>query len=79
MGGLYDVDFAIAEDAGDGISFRRAWADQLMVAAPARHPILAHQHVPPEEVLRYPLARCDPAICEGHARLVDRASCRFKT
>src|SRR5256885_11953069 len=49
---------------------RPAWEDELMVAVPARHPVLAHKHVPLEEVLRYPLALCDPAICEGHARQV---------
>src|SRR2546428_9305552 len=53
-------------------SVRPAWEDELMVAVPARHPVLAHKHVPLEEVLRYPLALCDPAICEGHARQVDR-------
>lgn len=69
---LYDVGFSMAEDVGDGIEARRAWEDELMVAVPARHPVLAHKHVPLEEVLRYPLALCDPAICEGHARQVDR-------
>jgi len=69
---LYDVGFSMAEDVGDGIVVRRAWEDELMVAVPARHPVLAHKHVPLEEVLRYPLALCDPAICEGHARQVDR-------
>lgn len=69
---LYDVGFSMAEDVGDGIVARRAWEDELMVAVPARHPVLAHKHVPLEEVLRYPLALCDPAICEGHARQVDR-------
>ncbi len=43
-----------------------------MVAAPARHPLLAFKKVPLEEVLRYPLTLGDPAACEGHARQVDR-------
>ncbi|HEY1092725.1 MAG TPA: LysR substrate-binding domain-containing protein, partial [Burkholderiaceae bacterium] len=29
-------------------------------------------------VLRYPLALCDPAICEGHARQVDRVLQRYE-
>jgi len=49
-----------------------------MVAVPARHPVLAHKHVPLEEVLRHPLALCDPAICEGHARQVDRVLQRYE-
>lgn len=60
---LYDVGFSMAEEVGDGIVVRPAWEDELMVAVPARHPVLAHKHVPLEEVLRHPLALCDPAIC----------------
>lgn len=75
---LYDVGFSMAEEVGDGIVVRPAWEDELMVAVPARHPVLAHKHVPLEEVLRYPLALCDPAICEGHARQVDRVLQRYE-
>ena len=69
---LYDAGFSMAEDAGDGILVTPAWEDELMVAVPARHPVLAFKQVPLEEVLRYPLVLGDPAICEGHARQVDR-------
>lgn len=69
---LYDAGFSMAEDAGDGIAATPAWEDELMVAVPARHPLLAFKKVPLEEVLGYPLALGDPAICEGHARQVDR-------
>lgn len=62
----------MAEDAGDGIVVTPAWEDELMVAVPARHPLLAFKKVPLEEVLRYPLTLGDPAVCEGHARQVDR-------
>lgn len=75
---LYDVGFSMAEEVGDGIVVRRAWQDELVVAVPARHPVLAHKQVPLEEVLRYPLALCDPAICEGHARQVDRVLHRYE-
>ncbi len=75
---LYDIGFSMAEEVGDGIVARRAWEDELMVAVPARHPVLAHKNVPLEEVLRYPLALCDPAICEGHARQVDRVLHRYE-
>lgn len=69
---LYDAGFSMAEEVGDGIVVSRAWEDELMLAVPARHPMLAYKHVPLEEVLRHPLALCDPAVCEGHARQVDR-------
>jgi len=69
---LYDAGFSMAEDAGDGIVVTPAWEDELMVAVPARHPVLAFKQVPLKEVLRYPLALGDPANCEGHARQVDR-------
>lgn len=69
---LYDAGFSMAEDTGDGIVVTPAWEDELMVAVPSRHPVLAFKQVPLKEVLRYPLALGDPAICEGHARQVDR-------
>ena len=69
---LYDAGFSMAEDAGDGIVVSHAWDDELMVEVPARHPVLAFKQVPLKEVLRYPLALGDPAVCEGHARQVDR-------
>lgn len=69
---LYDVGFSMAEDGGDGILVTLAWEDELMVAVPARHPVLAFKQVPLKEVLRYPLALGDPAVCEGHARQIDR-------
>ena len=69
---LYDVGFSMAEDGGDGILVTPAWEDELMVAVPARHPVLAFKQIPLEEVLRYPLVLGDPAVCEGHARQVDR-------
>jgi len=62
----------MADEVGDGILVELAWEDELMVAVPARHPVLSHKQIPLEEVLRYPLVLGDPAICEGHARQVDR-------
>ena len=69
---LYDAGFSMAEDGGDGILVTPAWEDELMVAVPTRHSLLAHKRVPLEEVLRHPLVLGDPAVCEGHARQVDR-------
>jgi DNA-binding transcriptional LysR family regulator len=69
---LYDAGFSMADEAGDGIIAEPAWEDELMVAVPARHPLLAYKRVPLDEVLRHPLVLGDPAICEGHARQIDR-------
>lgn len=62
----------MAEKVGDGIVTSRAWDDELMVAIPIRHPVLAYKHIPIEELSRYPLALGDPAVCEGHALQVGR-------
>ena len=69
---LYDVGFAQSDEVGDCIVAEPVWSDPLMVAVPARHPLLAHKCIPLEEVLRYPLVLFDPQVCEGHARQVDR-------
>lgn len=59
---LYDVGFAQSDDVGDGLVAEAAWSDPLMVAVPARHPLLRHKRIPLEEVLRYPLVLCDPNV-----------------
>ena len=69
---LYDVGFAQSDEVGDGIVTLPAWSDALMVAVPARHPLLAHKRIPLDELLRYPLVLCDPQVCEGHAKHVER-------
>ncbi|MCY0316722.1 LysR family transcriptional regulator [Pseudomonas aeruginosa] len=69
---LYDVGFAQSDEVGDGVVTIPAWSDALMAAVPARHPLLAHKRIPLEELLRYPLVLCDPQVCEGHAKHVDR-------
>lgn len=69
---LYDVGFAQAEEVGDGIVAESVWSEALMVAVPARHPLLAHKCIPLKEVLRYPLVLCDPQVYEGCARQIDR-------
>ncbi|ELV3007891.1 MULTISPECIES: LysR family transcriptional regulator [Gammaproteobacteria] len=69
---LFDVGFAQSDEVGDGIVALPVWSDALMVAVPARHPILSHKRIPLDEVLRYPLVMCDPVVCEGHARQIAR-------
>ncbi|HFZ2534588.1 TPA: LysR family transcriptional regulator, partial [Pseudomonas aeruginosa] len=69
---LYDVGFAQSDEVGEGIAAEAVWSDPLMVAVPARHPLLKHKRIPLEEMMRYPLVMCDPIACEGHARQVER-------
>ncbi len=69
---LYDVGFAQSDDVGDGITAIPVWSDALMVAVPARHPLLAHKRIPLDELLRYPLVLCNPQVCEGHAKHIER-------
>lgn len=69
---LYDVGFAQSDEVGEGIAAQAVWRDPLMVAVPARHPLLRHKRIPLEEMMRYPLVLCDPRVCEGHARQVER-------
>ncbi len=71
-GELYDLGFAQSDEVGEGIIAVPVWSDPLMVAVPARHPLLSHKQIPLEELLRYPLVLCDAVACEGHARQVER-------
>ena len=69
---LYDVGFSQSDEVGEGITAEAVWSDVLMVAVPARHPLLRHKRIPLEDVLRHPLVLCDPQVCEGYTRQVDR-------
>lgn len=69
---LYDVGLAQSNEVGDGIVAEPVWSDPLMVAVPARHPLLSYKRIPLSEVLRYPLVLCDPLACEGFSRQIDR-------
>lgn len=69
---LYDIGFAQSGDVGDGLIAEAVWAEELAVAVPSRHPLLAHKHLALEEVIRYPLVLCDPKAYEGQAMQVER-------
>ncbi|MDR2154054.1 MAG: LysR family transcriptional regulator [Burkholderiaceae bacterium] len=68
----YDAGFAQSNEVGESLTAEPVWADPLMVAVPARHPLLTFKRIPLEEVLRYPLVMCDAQIYEGHARQIER-------
>ena len=69
---LYDAGFALAEDVDDGIVAEPVWQDALVVAVPARHPLLAYKRVPLHEVVTHPLVLCHPDVCEGCSRQLER-------
>lgn len=69
---LFDAGFAQSDDVGDGITAQPVWHDPLVVAVPARHPILEHRRIPLDEVLRYPLVLCHPEAFAGFWRQVKR-------
>lgn len=69
---LYDAGFARSDEVGEGIVAEPVWHDPLMVAVPARHPLMTYKRIPLQEVLRYPLVLGDPQICEGYARQIER-------
>ncbi len=62
---MFDIGFAQSDEVGDGLVAEPVWSDPLVVAVPARHPLLSYRRVPLEEVVRYPLVLCDPQVCEG--------------
>lgn len=67
---LYDAGFAQSAEVGDGLIALQIWSEPMLVAVPARHPLLAYKRLPLDEVLRYPLVLCDPDACEGCSQQV---------
>lgn len=69
---LYDAGFSQAVDVGEDIVVQPVWSDPLVIAVPARHPLLARKRIALEELIRYPLVLCHPEICEGCYRQIER-------
>lgn len=69
---LYDAGFSQSSEVGETLLSTPAWSDPMVVAVPARHPLLAHKTLPLDEVLRHPLVLCDPEVCEGCSRQLAR-------
>ena len=59
--------FAMIDDVDAGIVAAPLWEDPLVVALPARHPLLVFKEVPLEEVVSYPLVLCDPGFAKAAA------------
>lgn len=69
---LYDAGFSQAVDVGEDIVVQPVWSDPLVIAVPARHPLLARKRIPLEELIRYPLVLCHPELCGGGYRQIER-------
>ena len=70
--GDFSIGFAHTAEVGDGIVTEPLWHDPLVVAVPARHPLLSHKAVPLHQLAIYPLVLCDPQACEGYHRELAR-------
>lgn len=70
--GDFTIGFAHTAEVGEEIIAEPIWHDPLILAVPARHPLLAHKEVPLSELVSYPLVLCDPQVCEGYCRELTR-------
>ena len=70
--GDFSIGFAPTAEVGDDIVTEPLWHDPLVVAVPARHPLLSHKAVPLHQLAIYPLVLCDPQACEGYHRELAR-------
>lgn len=70
--GDFTIGFAHTAEVGEEIITEPIWHDPLILAVPARHPLLAHKEVPLPELVSYPLVLCDPQVCEGYCRELTR-------
>lgn len=69
---LFDAGLALTDEVSEEFVATPVWQDSLVVAVPARHPLLAFKEVPLEEVVSYPLVLCHPEVCEGSSRRCER-------
>ena len=69
---LFDIGFAQSDEVNEGLVAEPVWFDPLVVAIPARHPLLTYRRVPLDEVVRHPLVLCDPQVCEGFWQQLQR-------
>lgn len=70
--GDFTIGFAHTAEVGEEILAEPIWHDPLILAVPARHPLLAYKEVPLSELASYPLVLCDPQVCEGYCRELTR-------
>lgn len=74
--GLFDAGLAQSTDSLPGITVTELWRDPMMIVVPSRHPLLRYSRVPLTDVLNYPLVLCDPHVCQGMWRKLQRLLCK---
>ena len=62
---LIDVGITVDNSCYEGFVRQALWTDRPVIAIPTRHPLLAHETVTLNDVLRYPLVFCHPERCAG--------------
>lgn len=67
---VFDVGFSRSKDVGDSIIAKPIWRDSLVATLPARHPLLAYQKIPLNELLHYPLVMSHPELHAGYNQQV---------
>jgi DNA-binding transcriptional LysR family regulator len=67
---LLDAGLALSNAVHPGLVAEAVWTDPLVVAVPARHPLLAYAHVRLDDALRYPVVLYHPdADSGGHDQI----------
>lgn len=66
------IGFAHTADVGEGIVAEPLWRDQLVLALPARHALLAYKAVPVQALSHHPLILYDASVCQGYHCAIDR-------
>ncbi len=60
------IGFSHTADVGEGIVAEPLWHDQLVLALPARHALLAYKAVPVHALSHHPLILYEASVCEGY-------------
>jgi len=68
---LLDAGFALISDAGNDLVAEPTWTDAIMLAIPARHPLLTHKRVALHDAVQYPLILSLPEFYTGHHRQIE--------
>lgn len=68
---VFDVGFAQCRDQSGLFEAEAVWNDPIMVALPARHPLLAFKHIALADALRYPLVLLQRDSCPASQQQID--------
>lgn len=66
-----DAGFTLSPDQSEGCQAEAVWHDDVAVAMPPRHPLLARKRVTVADALQYPLILAHPEMCQGGYQYVE--------